>query len=163
LFSVTIGRRVLNNEVDPRNNIPVYSANVYEPFGMIDRLLIEDFTKDSIIWGIDGDWMVNIIPANHPFYPTDHCGVLRLLKNDIIHPKYMAHLLGEKGKNERFSRTNRASIERIKGLSVKVISLQEQIEVIKRVEQYEAQISKAKAVMAGYSERKKQILDKWLK
>ena len=40
---------------------PVYSANVFEPFGYKDETNISDTSKDSIIWGIDGDWMVNVI------------------------------------------------------------------------------------------------------
>ena len=55
VFDVSIGRRVLNTEVNPNFSIPVYSANVFEPFGMINKLLIEDFSQDSVLWGIDGD------------------------------------------------------------------------------------------------------------
>ena len=49
LFEISIGRRVLNTEVNPAFDIPVYSANVFEPFGMIDKLLIKDFSKDSVV------------------------------------------------------------------------------------------------------------------
>ena len=59
--------------------------------------------------------MVNIIPANKPFYPTDHCGVLRIKTDDII-PKYMALALQVEGEFERFSRSNRASTQRIANL-----------------------------------------------
>ncbi|WP_287816192.1 hypothetical protein [Bacteroides sp.] len=38
-------------------DIPVYSANVKEAFGKIDKLLIKDFAKGSVLWGIDGDWI----------------------------------------------------------------------------------------------------------
>lgn len=162
IFNISIGRRILNSEVSPNYNIPVYSANVFEPFGMIDKLLIEDFSKDSVLWGIDGDWMVNVIPANNPFYPTDHCGVLRIKTDDIL-PKYMAHLLEEEGKKAGFKRSYRASIDRIEALSVQVAPIEEQKKAISAIETYEAEISKAKAVMQGCAERKKKILEKWLK
>lgn len=162
VFDVSIGRRVLNTEVNPNSSIPVYSANVFEPFGMIDKLLIKDFSKDSVLWGIDGDWMTNVIPANEPFYPTDHCGVLRIKTNDIL-PKYMAHLLEEEGKKAGFKRSYRASIDRIESLSVQVAPIEEQRKAISEIETYEQKISEAKAVMAGCAERKKQILEKWLK
>jgi restriction endonuclease S subunit len=162
IFDISIGRRILNSEVSPNYNIPVYSANVFEPFGMIDKLLIEDFSKDSVLWGIDGDWMVNVIPANNPFYPTDHCGVLRIKTDDIL-PKYMAHLLEEEGKKAGFKRSYRASIDRIEALSVQVAPIEEQKKAISAIETYEAEISKAKAVMQGCAERKKKILEKWLK
>lgn len=162
IFDVSIGRRVLNSEVNSDFKIPVYSANVFEPFGMIDRLLIEDFSKDSVLWGIDGDWMVNVIPANKQFYPTDHCGVLRVKTNDIL-PKYMAHLLEEEGKKVGFKRSYRASIDRIESLSVKVAPIEEQRKAISEIETYEQKIAEAKSVMSGCADRKKQILDKWLK
>ena len=162
VFDVSIGRRVLNTEVNPNFSIPVYSANVFEPFGMINKLLIEDFSQDSVLWGIDGDWMTNVIPANKPFYPTDHCGVLRIKTNDIL-PKYMAHLLEEEGKKAGFKRSYRASIDRIESLSVQVAPIEEQRKAISEIETYEQKISEAKAVMAGCAERKKQILEKWLK
>ena len=162
VFDISIGRRVLNTEVSPNFNIPVYSANVFEPFGMIDKLLIKDFSMNSVLWGIDGDWMVNVIPADKPFYPTDHCGVLRIKTNDVL-PKYMAHLLEVEGKKAGFKRSYRASIDRIESLSVRVAPIEEQLKVISEIEAYEQKIAEAKTVMAGCAERKKQILEKWLK
>ena len=162
VFDISIGQRVLNSEVNPNFDIPVYSANVFEPFGMIDKLLIEDFSKDSVLWGIDGDWMVNVISANNPFYPTDHCGVLRI-KTDNILPKYMAHLLEEAGKQAEFSRSYRPSIDRIESLIVKIAPIEEQRKAVSEIEIYEQKITEAKIVMASCAEHKKQILDKWLK
>lgn len=161
-FDVQIGKRVLNSEVNQAFNIPVYSANVFEPFGMINKLLIEDFSKDSILWGIDGDWMVNVIPANTPFYPTDHCGVLRIKTDDIL-PKYMAHLLEVEGQKVGFKRSYRASIDRVESLSIQIAPIDEQRKAISEIETYESEISKAKAVMAGCAERKKQILENYLR
>lgn len=128
---------------------------------MIDKLLITDFSKDSIIWGIDGDWMVNTIPANVPFYPTDHCGVLRIKTDDVL-PKYMTYLLQKAGERVGFSRIYRASIDRIEGLSVNVAPIEMQRQAVAQVEQYEAEIRKAQAVMDGCAARKKAILDKYL-
>ena len=44
IFQVSIGKRVLKNEFVENGKIPVYSANVIEPFGSIDKLLI-DFSR----------------------------------------------------------------------------------------------------------------------
>ena len=129
---------------------------------MIDKLLIEDFSKDSVLWGIDGDWMVNVIPANTPFYPTDHCGVLRIKTNEIL-PRYMAHLLEKEGKKAGFKRSYRASIDRIESLSVQVAPINEQRKAINDIEIYEEKIAEAKAIMAGCANRKRQILERWLK
>lgn len=117
-FDVSIGDRVLSDEVE-ETGIPIYSANVYEEFGKINKQKLTDFSVPSIIWGIDGDWMVNIIPAGNPFYPTDHCGVLRVKTDDIL-PKYLAIALEVEGAFEKFSRHNRASTQRIMALTIQV-------------------------------------------
>lgn len=160
-FDIGIGKRVLASEVNPEYSIPVYSANVFMPFGMINKQLLTDFTKDSILWGIDGDWMVNTIPANKPFYPTDHCGVLRIKSNDVL-PKYMAYLLHKEGERAGFSRSNRASIDRIEGLSVEVVNIKEQQRAIEQIELIESEIRKAQEIIDSCPARKKAILDKYL-
>lgn len=162
LFEISIGKRVLNTEVNPAYDIPVYSANVFEPFGMIDKLLIKDFSKDSVIWGIDGDWMVNVIPANKPFYPTDHCGVMRI-KTDKILPKYMAHLLEVAGQEVGFKRSYRASIDRIESLSVRVAPIDDQRKAISEIEVYEQKIAESEIIMKSCGKRKQAILDKYLR
>ena len=77
-FETSIGKRILNKQLVADGSVPVYSANVIEPFGYIDELLITDFSVPSVLWGIDGDWMTNYMPENIEFYPTDHCGFIRL-------------------------------------------------------------------------------------
>lgn len=161
IFDISIGKRVLNSEVSSEYTTPVYSANVFEPFGMINKQLLTDFSKDSILWGIDGDWVVNVIPANTPFYPTDHCGVLRVKTDDVL-PKYMAYLLQKEGKRAGFKRSYRASIDRISSLTINVAPIEAQRQAIALVEQYEAEIKRAEAVMAQTANKKKAILDKYL-
>ena len=50
----------------------------------------------------------------------------------------------------------------IPNFEIPVPSLSEQQRIVSEIESYEAKIAKAKAVMEGCAERKKQILDKWL-
>ncbi len=134
---------MLNSELNPNFDVPVFSANVFEPFGMIDRLLIKDFSKDSVLWGIDGDWMVNVIPAKQKFYPTDHCGVLRI-KGKKLEEKYVAWVLNKEGKTAGFRREYRASIDRIEGISIKVPSLSDQKKIVEQITALEEQIADAK-------------------
>lgn len=94
----------------------------------------------SLLLGIDGDWMVNIIPANKPFYPTDHCGVLRIKTDDIL-PKYMALALQIEGEFERFSRSNRASTQRISNLIIQVPSVADQQSIVDVIEDIDKKIS----------------------
>lgn len=131
-FELSIGNRVLSDEVEPDGLYPIYSANVFEEFGRISKQNLTDFTYPSIIWGIDGDWMVNIIPAGQPFYPTDHCGVLRIKDNPDILPDYFALALGVAGMHEKFSRHNRASTQRIKKLLIQVPSKTIQESLLKK-------------------------------
>lgn len=72
---------------------------------------------DSILWGIDGDWMVSYISKGIEFYPTDHCGVLRILDKNI-EPYYIALALEIVGSAYGFSRTYRASTERVSTVQI---------------------------------------------
>lgn len=147
IFDVSIGDRVLSDEVIENGNIPVFSANVFEEFGRIDKQNITDFSGPSILWGIDGDWMVNMIPAGQPFYPTDHCGVLRVNSDDIV-PRYLAFALQAVGEFEKFSRSNRASAQRIKSLTVQIPKDKaEQQRIVDEVEAIENEIKSEEAAI----------------
>ncbi|MCL1948024.1 MAG: restriction endonuclease subunit S [Chitinivibrionia bacterium] len=161
VFDISIGKRVIEANLNGKGTIPVYSANVFEPFGYIDKYLITDFSVSSILWGIDGDWQVNYMPADKPFYPTDHCGVLRI-KSDKILPKYLAWVLKKEGIEQQFSRALRASIDRIKGLSVKVPPLSEQRELVANIEKIEAQIAEAQKIIDETAVLKNEVLKKYL-
>ena len=157
-FDLSIGNRVLSDEVVENGSIPIYSANVFKEFGRINKQNITDFSLPSIIWGIDGDWMVNIIPADTPFYPTDHCGVLRIKTSDII-PKYMALALQVEGEFERFSRSNRASTRRISNLIIQIPSVTEQQKIVDEIEAIDKKIAAEQAIISEQSEKVKSKFD----
>ena len=161
IFQVSIGKRVLKNEFVENGKIPVYSANVIEPFGSIDKLLIEDFSKPSVLWGIDGDWMVNHLPKDYPFYPTDHCGVLRV-KDNSINEKYLAFILEKEGKAFEFSRTKRASIDRIQGIKIAVPPIAEQQKIVLEIEKIEVKIKALETEIAEIPKLKEAVLKKYL-
>ena len=160
-FRVSIGQRVLTSELVSNGKIPVFSANVFEPFGYVDKLLIEDFSKDSILWGIDGDWMVNYYPKNQSFYPTDHCGVLRVLAGEI-NPRYMARILETEGKKLNFSRSYRASIDRIQGITFSVPAISLQNDVVAKVNDLEHKIVDAEEKIKNLSSKKSEIIASYL-
>ena len=153
-FDLSIGNRVLSDEVVENGSVPIYSANVFEEFGRIDKQNITDFSVPSILWGIDGDWMVNIMPADKPFYPTDHCGVLRIKTDDIL-PKYMALALQVEGEFERFSRSNRASTQRIANLIIQVPSVSEQQKIVDEIEAIDKRIADEQAIISEQSAKVK--------
>ena len=162
-FNVSIGRRILKNEIVENGMFDIYSANVYEPFGKTNHSILFDFTVPSVLWGIDGDWMVDFIDKDIRFCPTDHCGVIRVLDESVVLPYYLVYPLQKEGERLRFSRANRASTERIKSLSLQVPSLEVQKEVVEKLRKYDAEIANAKQQIASAPSRKQAILDKYLK
>ena len=74
----------------------------------------------------------------------------------------MAHLLKKAGEKVGFKRSYRASIDRIKSLSVQIVQIEDQQHAIKEIENYEAAITTAKLVQSACADKKKMILEKWL-
>ena len=163
IFNLLIGRRVVSNEIVQNGQYKVVSANVHDEFGRINHSVLDDFSIPSVLWGIDGDWMVNYIEKDILFAPTDHCGVIRVLDETEIIPKYLTYPLLKAGEQERFSRANRASTERIRALSITVPDIDTQKDVVTTVLKCEAKIAEAQAIINSSAERKQAILDKYLK
>lgn len=163
VFNLSIGRRVLKSELKKDGAYEVFSANVFEPFGRIGSSLLTDFSKPSVLWGIDGDWMVNYLQTDRPFYPTDHCGVIKVLDENVILPKYLVYPLLKAGEHERFSRANRASTERIKALTIRIPSIDIQKNTVTKVIEMENEINTLKQKMKECKYQKQVILDKYLK
>lgn len=163
LFNISIGRRVLKSEIVKDGVYDVFSANVFEPFGKTSHSVLSDFSMPSVLWGIDGDWMVNFQEAGKPFNPTDHCGVIRVLNENIVNSRYLVYPLLKAGKTERFSRSNRASTERVKALSIMLPDIDTQNEVAQQLINMEAEIANLKTKMQGCIVKKQEILDKYLK
>lgn len=133
VFNLLIGRRVLSNEIISDGEYTVFSANVFEAFGKINYSILNDFSKPSVIWGIDGDWMVSLVKSNVKFHPTDHCGVIHVLDENVILPEYLTYPLAKEGKRIGFSRVNRASTERVRELSIMVPDIEIQKKATREV------------------------------
>ena len=163
IFNLSIGRRVVSNEIVQDGQYKVVSANVHDEFGRINHSVLDDFSVPSVLWGIDGDWMVNYIEKDILFAPTDHCGVIRVLDETEILPKYLTYPLLKAGEQERFSRANRASTERVRALEITVPDIDVQKDVVDKVLECEVKIAEAKTLISSSEERKQAILDKYLK
>lgn len=161
IFELKIGKRVLDSELHAQGKIPVYSANVLKPFGFIDKELLENYDKESVLWGIDGDWMVGFMPKNTPFYPTDHCGVLSV-KEDKGRAKIVQFALENEGAKFGFSRTLRASIERVEGLKIPLPPLKEQEKISSCIEKLETQISHLNSMLLNLETQKTHIIKGYL-
>ena len=161
IFELKIGKRVLDSELHAQGKIPVYSANVLKPFGFINKELLANYDKESVLWGIDGDWMVGFMPKNTPFYPTDHCGVLSV-KEDKGKAKIVQFALENEGAKFGFSRTLRASIERVEGLKIPLPPLKEQEKISSCIEKLETQISHLNSMLLNLETQKTNIIKGYL-
>ena len=157
-FALSIGRRVLSSEVSEDGMYPVYSANVKEPFGKINKLLNVDFSKDSILWGIDGDWMVSYMEKGKKFFPTDHCGVLQIKTNEI-EPYYIALVLEIVGFSYGFSRTYRASTERMASVQLPIPPVQVQRKIVNECQAIDEQFNSSRMTIKEYRSKITEIFD----
>ncbi len=160
LFALGIGKRVLKKQITD-TGIPIYSANVNEPFGYIEDAVFDDYSVGTVIWGIDGDWDVSYIPPQTPFYPTDHCGTLRVL-SDGINAHYVAFALKAEGIRQRFTRSNRASADRVKALRLTLPDKKVQDDFTAKAEKADTEIAKLNARLAAVNAAKRDVLKKYL-
>lgn len=114
LFSLSIGKRLLRKDyLHEQGTIPVYSANVFEPFVLTENSNITDWSTPYVIWGIDGDFSYNVMPISKKFGTTDHCGAIQILDTNI-NPYYVAYILEENKHKYGFDRGLRASLTNMK-------------------------------------------------
>ena len=119
-FRTFIGKRLIKKKIqDPSKPIPAYSANVFKAFGWVKETNVGDFTCPSLIWGIDGVFDVQYIPAGEPFATTDHCGVIQILEPSIV-PEYLLYTVRLAGEDARFTRSFRSSLTGMRELRVRV-------------------------------------------
>lgn len=152
IFNLKIGKRIVASQLVDNGQYPVYSANVREPFGHINELLITDFDKDSVLWGIDGDWMVGYIPKDIPFYPTDHCGVIRVLSNKID-TYYLSLVLEQVGVLHGFSRTYRASTERISSVQIPLPPHEVQQKIVEECKKVDEEFITSRMTIETYRQK----------
>lgn len=120
LFRLSIGKRVLKKELFGKGDgpIPLYSANVSQPFGHVHSSNIADFSHPSVLWGIDGNFHVAAKEAGVEFATTDHCGRIEIL-DDRLDAGYCREAIALV-RRHGFDRTLRPSLRRIKALEFDV-------------------------------------------
>lgn len=105
--------------------------------------------------------MTSYIPEDSEFYPTDHCGVLRC-KTSEVNPRYMVHVLETEGKKMGFSRSYRASIDRVQGISFVVPDRAAQDDVIAKIEVIEEKIREAELRLDALTGKTASVLNQYL-
>lgn len=118
LFSMAIGERVLVAD-HVVAGVPVYSANALVPFGHVAKSNLKDFSLPSILWGIDGNFDINLIPASQEFATTDHCGRLQVV-GEGVDPEYVYWHLKATRERYGFDRVFRASLTNV-GAEIEIV------------------------------------------
>ncbi len=113
-FTLEIGERLLRKD-SLKSGVPSYSANPFKPLGYVAKSSLVSFEKDSILWGIDGNFDWNLIPKGTEFDITDHCGRLQIKVPDLD-PEYVFHVLQATRLRYGFDRVFRASLGNVRAL-----------------------------------------------
>ena len=120
LFRTFIGKRVLRKTVkSSTGDIPVYSANVFTPFGYLETSNVGDFRHAALLWGIDGTFDLQYIPSGQPFATTDHCGTIQIMEPSIV-PEYLLYAISLNREEARFTRSFRASLTNMREFKVRI-------------------------------------------
>jgi len=114
IFELSIGQRVLRTE-HKETGVPVYSANALRPFGFVEHSNLSDFSRPSLLWGIDGNFDWNFVPSGVRFATTDHCGRLQI-RDERINPEYVWSWLKFTRSRYGFDRVFRASLGNVKAV-----------------------------------------------
>lgn len=116
-----LGKRHYKSQLNSEGKYPVFSANVQEPMGYIDKLPDDqkNFNREFFIWGIDGNFDWNLMPAGSPFIATDHCGRMQILNKDID-SQYALYTLRAKGPEMGFTRVYRANNKNILNVEIDI-------------------------------------------
>ncbi|MGR5240526.1 N-6 DNA methylase [Photobacterium damselae] len=119
-FKLAIGKRVLKKDVyNTTGDVPVYSANVNEPFGWMQTSNLDDFTKPYVLWGIDGNFDFSVKLAGEKFRTTDHCGSIRIEREDI-NPMFIYYALHAIREENRLDRELRANLKNVSKFTLKI-------------------------------------------
>ncbi len=119
-FEIEIGKRVTKKQVyESKGKIPIYSSNVFKPFGYLDAWNLSDFEHNYVLWGIDGNFEFNVKLKGEKFGTTDHCGTIKILHQDIL-PEYLLYQLELKKHELGFDRSLRASLSNMKLVDVSI-------------------------------------------
>jgi type I restriction enzyme M protein len=123
-FDLNIGKRLLKRDLfrskdNPKAKVPAYSANVFTPFGYVEKSNINNFNNPFILWGIDGNFDLNYKTQGELFASTDHCGTIEILDNKI-NPEYLLLILNLKRFEYGFDRGLRANLVNVRRVEIEI-------------------------------------------
>lgn len=140
--------------------IPVY-ANGVENEGLVGYTNFYRVNTNAVT--ISGRGTLGFVCIRtKPFVPIVRL-IVALPNESLINLKYFKFAVSRLSFPNTGGTIPQLTVPNFKKMQINVPSLDDQQRIVSEIETYEQQIAEAKAVMAGCAERKKQILDKWLK
>ena len=150
--------KIAENQIGSRGKYPVITQ---ESDRLVAGYTDEENVIDDLPLIVFGDHSCTFKYVDFPFVRgADGTQLLKVDSENVI-PKFLYEYLltiqlENAGKYERHYKY-------LKRVKVPIPSITDQQLVVSEIETYEQKIAEAKAVMAGCAERKKKILEKWLK
>lgn len=80
---------------------------------------LEDFTKPYVLWGIDGNFEFSVKLPGEKFRSTDHCGTIRIEREDI-NPLFIYYALHAIREENKLDRELRANLKNVKKFCVRI-------------------------------------------
>lgn len=120
-YELFIGERRLRSLYHGRGKgpIPVWSADMDEPFAWGDDSNIATFDSDFVLWGIDSNlFKFRVIRRGSPFRTTDHCGCVRVLDPNID-ASYLRHRLVAFAVSSTLDRELRPNLTTMRQVSIR--------------------------------------------
>ena len=150
--------KIAENQITQYGKYPVVTQ---ESNRLIAGYTNEEKVIDDLPIIVFGDHTCSLKYVDFPFVRGADGTQLLKVNTEIIIPKFLyGYLLTIQIENAGNYGRHYKYLKRVK---VPVPSKIDQQRIVSEIESYEAEIAKAKAVMAGCAERKKQILEKWLR
>lgn len=151
--------KILSNKNRIKGTIPVYGGNGitgYHNEGFIHT--------PTIVIGRVGEYCGSVHLTESEAWITDNALYATNYLLDI-NKKFLFYVLKQSNLNQYANRTGQPNISQATIANVKIPypNIEEQNNIVSEIESYESKIAAAKAVMAGCAERKKKILEKWLR
>ena len=150
--------KIAENQIESRGKYPVITQ---ESDRLVAGYTDEENVIDDLPLIVFGDHSCTFKYVDFPFVRGADGTQLLKVDSEIVIPKFLYEYLltiqlENAGKYERHYKY-------LKRVKVPIPSITEQQQAVSEIEAYEQKIAEAKAVMASCAERKKQILEKWLK
>lgn len=120
-FELFIGERRLRAQYhgQEKGPVPVWSADMEEPFAWGSDSNIQDFNNDFVLWGIDSNlFEFRVIRRGNTFRTTDHCGCIRVLDPNID-ASYLRHRLVAFAVSSTLDRELRPNLTTMRRVSIR--------------------------------------------